>query len=99
MKEKDKIKLVYRRNKDDIFVRLIGGKERTFWQDFRFMPMCIGVELVTDLPPYVGSSIMIDKISFYFNGCKALCWIDKHKNLIVRIDNINKQTKIDFNYV
>lgn len=93
MKCRDYIKVVYRRDHNGIFVRRIGDTVRTFWQDFCFMPLNVGDVF---LDPATSNSYCIDRIHFHINDCEALCWFDKHGNLIVRYMSNNKQLKIDF---
>lgn len=89
MKNRNFIKLVYRKDKDGVFVRSNG---RSLYQDFPFLPFIAEHLIDKD----VNCDMFITKVKFIYHGYDALLWIDKHDNVMVRYMFKDKQIKIDF---
>lgn len=90
MKKKDKIKIVYHCENVSTYYRLVDGKKRYLQDDFPFLSE-IG-QIYTGVPVVCVKKILFD----YGLVGKGIAWIDKHENVVVRFDNVYKQTKINF---
>lgn len=89
MNNRNFIRLVYRKDKDGVFVRSNG---RSLHQDFPFLPYMAENLIDKD----INCDMFISKVKFFYHGYDALAWIDKHDNVIVRYMSNHKQTKINF---
>lgn len=93
MKEKNKIKYVYHEEVVDNlrrrYVRFSLGEKKYLDEDFPYL--CYLGSIITDHPV-----VVLRNISFDYGLGSGKAWIDKHGNAIVRIDNLFKQTKINF---